>query len=637
MRDKQKWADLWLDVCNIAVFGAIFFVKSMGLKYELWANYPASREYVIGSLGGALLLAAILLLWQRRTRYQAFLTVDLLLSFILVADLVYNRYYSDVTSVILLRQARLAGEVKSSVLALLHWSDLAYFIDIILLAPILVIARVRRLRPAFKLVSLQYRLALALVFVTVGYALCASSLHALEAATPGLLKTFYDKKYIMGKIGGVNFHAVDAYRYVSNWLSTDDISTDDRDAVERWFAERMGGQISNGRYQPSRRNTGAFQGKNLIMVQLEAFQSFVLNQSINNQEITPNLNKLARSSLVFDNLYYQTAWGNTSDAEFLANTSMLPALEGAAYYEYASNTFKSLPQALKQADYQTVVMHANRPGFWNRDSMYSAIGFDAFESDKQFNIDESYLLGLTDHSFYKQAVQKLKEYQQPFYAFLISLSSHFPFKDPNVALDGLLDVGEFEGTFMGDYLRSIHYADQAIGILIEELKTAGLWNNSVVVFYGDHSAIPYEKRDELARLTLDRDEMTQLEWFKAQQVVAMMHFPGERIRGHRTQTAGQIDLYPTLANLFGLTPKYALGSDLLNNNRGFVVFRNGMWATDRAMYFNNTGKILDIRTGEELNPELFSWEMEKAEDSVRVSDLTLDYNLIRYFENRTGD
>ncbi len=629
--------DLLLDLCNTAIFTAILFVKLTGVKHELWPNYPASDGFIVGSLGGALLIVTTLLLFRRDRRYLAFILVNFVVSFILLADLVYNRYYSDVTSVILLRQARLAGEVKSSVIALLRPSDIAFFIDIILMVPILFVSKARGRRSMQHMSSWRYRLAAMLVLSTVGYQLCASSIQSLEAVTPGMLKTFYDKKYIMGKIGGVSYHAVDAYRFAYKRLTTGDISADDRTLVKQWFSERMTGQVSSGRYQATPRYTAVMQGKNLIMVQLEAFQSFVLNRTINGQEITPNLNRLAKSSLVFDNLYYQTALGNTSDAEFLANTSMLPAQEGAAYYEYAANTFQSLPQALKEAGYQTAVMHANRPGFWNRLSMYRSMGFDTYESNQNFTIDETYILGLTDHSFYRQAVEKLKQYRQPFYSFLVSLSSHFPFNDPNIPLDDLLDLGEFEGTFMGDYLESIHYADQAIGILISELKTAGLWDNSAVVFYGDHGAIPYEKRDELARLILGRDEMSQLEWFQAQRVVGMMHFPGERIKGIRAQAAGQIDLYPTLANLFGLTPKYALGSDLLNSSRGFVVFRNGMWASDNAMYFNHTHKILELSTGGELSAELFAWEIEKAQDSIRVSDLTLDHNLIKYFESRTGD
>ncbi|WDC83692.1 hypothetical protein PL321_14080 [Caloramator sp. mosi_1] len=85
-------------------------------------------------------------------------------------------------------------------------------------------------------------------------------------------------------------------------------------------------------------------GKNLIVVQLEAFQGFLLNKKIDGIEITPNLNKLAKESLVFDNCFYQTAYGGTSDAEFLMNNSLLPIREGAVYYQYAGNNYEALPE-----------------------------------------------------------------------------------------------------------------------------------------------------------------------------------------------------------------------------------------------------------------------------------------------------
>ncbi|WDU84411.1 LTA synthase family protein [Caloramator sp. Dgby_cultured_2] len=143
-----------------------------------------------------------------------------------------------------------------------------------------------------------------------------------------------------------------------------------------------------------------------MVVQLEAFQGFVLERKINGQELTPNLNKLAKDSLVFENYYYQTAWGGTSDAEFLSNVSLLPARDGSVYYQYAGNKYDALPKELKGIGYFTAVMHANRPGFWNRTNMYRALGFDKYESEKDFNIDEIQGMGLSDKSFLNRQLKK---------------------------------------------------------------------------------------------------------------------------------------------------------------------------------------------------------------------------------------
>lgn len=66
---------------------------------------------------------------------------------------------------------------------------------------------------------------------------------------------------------------------------------------------------------------GAASGRNVIMLQLESFQNFLIGLEVDGQEITPNLNQLARQSLYFPNFYQQVGQGNTSDAEFVVNTS----------------------------------------------------------------------------------------------------------------------------------------------------------------------------------------------------------------------------------------------------------------------------------------------------------------------------
>lgn len=45
-----------------------------------------------------------------------------------------------------------------------------------------------------------------------------------------------------------------------------------------------------------------------------------------------------------------------------------------------------------------------------------------------------------------------------------------------------------EGTSMGNYLKSVHYADAAIGEFIAGLETEGLLKDTVIVIYGDHDA-----------------------------------------------------------------------------------------------------------------------------------------------------
>lgn len=618
-----RWRAFLLDIFSVLIYGTILLLKSYYVKYSLVGSTPLHRSFWLGTLGASLVLTAFLLLFKQQTRFRVFIFINLLVSVILVADVVYSRYFSDVVSIALLRQAKLAAGVQDSVLALLQLGDLAYFVDLIILIPALWFMGTKSRKTA----SLHWvaRLAAFCVFLLLGTNLVEASAASLQERQPGLIRAFWDKQVIANNIGTLNFHAIDFWRFVQKQLATKPLPETEQAALANWFAQQ-------GQSDSQRRYHKAMEGMNLIMVQLEAFQGFLLNLEINGQEVTPNLNRLAKRSLTFPNAYYQTAMGGTSDAEFLANVSFFPAKDGTAYYEYSANTFYSLPQAAKEKGYSTAVMHPFRPGFWNRPSMYMALGFDTYLNQQDFEHDETFGMGLADHSFYRQAVAKMKTMPQPFYTFLISLSSHFPFTDPNTSLKDRLDVGPFAGTLLGNFLLNAHYADEAIGVLIEELQATGLWDNSIVVFYGDHHAIPQTQGHLLAQLLADKEELSAVEWQQMQKVVMMMHFPGEVLKGEKTLAVGQIDLFPTLANLLGFDCPYSLGQDLLNADSGFVCFRNGSWLNDEVVYIRDQNEVISLQSGEALPLTDYEVMLARAEESLRISDLTLEHNLLRLWQ-----
>ncbi|WDC83693.1 hypothetical protein PL321_14085 [Caloramator sp. mosi_1] len=117
------------------------------------------------------------------------------------------------TSVALIKQARLAAEVKDSVTSLIKLKDLLFFIDVIIFSIIYI--KYKNLldskKPKFTLKTIKFASILAL-----GLIFSVTSVKALEKEQPGITRTMYDKKYIVRRIGNVNFHAVDFYRYITS-------------------------------------------------------------------------------------------------------------------------------------------------------------------------------------------------------------------------------------------------------------------------------------------------------------------------------------------------------------------------------------------------------------------------------------
>ena len=227
--------------------------------------------------------------------------------------------------------------------------------------------------------------------------------------------------------------------------------------------------------------------------------------------------------------------------------------------------------------------------------------------------------GLSDKSFLSQSLTKLKSFKQPYFSFLITLSSHYPYDDTAgyTKGTGAFDTGEFENTLMGNYLKGIHYTDAQLGTFLDELEKEGILNNSIVVLYGDHYAIPKSQIDQLYKLE-GIQNATDLDWYELQKVPMMIHFPSDANKGVNHISSGQIDLEPTLSNLFGFKNKYTFGTDLLNSKSNVVNFRNGSFTDGSNFYVSFTDTYYDMNTKKAIQPTTVLKTMKSNTNRVRI-------------------
>ena len=251
-----------------------------------------------------------------------------------------------------------------------------------------------------------------------------------------------------------------------------------------------------------------FKDKNVIVIHAESIQTFAMELEFNSELVTPNLNKLAEEGIFFKNFYSQVGVGTSSDTEFTFNTSLMPSTSGTVFVNYFDREYISMPKLLKEKGYYTYSMHAHTGEFWNRNIMHENLGYDKFYSKESFVIDETIGLGLSDKSFFKQSVEIMKKVKEendgPFYSVLITLTNHTPFSDLelmdeyqtsiDIEVNNQTITREYlNNSVIGNYLRSVHYADQALGEFINDLDKEGLLENTVIVIYGDHDArLDYE-------------------------------------------------------------------------------------------------------------------------------------------------
>ncbi|MCA0991280.1 LTA synthase family protein [Pseudalkalibacillus hwajinpoensis] len=574
---------------------------------------------LVGAAGLTLFLTSMLLFSTKKRAALISLGLYGLLSLLLYGDVLYERYYSSLLSLELVNQAGQTADVGDSITSLMQWNDVWFAVDVVLLA---VVGHWMYMKKAhFKKIAAGYSFLLAGMVI-----LTCVSIFAMEEQ--------YSDQYKVAVAGILPAHLYDSTIYFNEEKIAPAIGKDssakELEKINAYFAEKQKANQASPSF-------GIAKNKNLVIVQGESLNDFVIGLEVNGEEITPNLNELIKKSHYFTNIYTQIGKGNTSDAEFIVNNSLFPAENESGYTAYENGAFQSLPILLKEEAYQTSVAHGNDPEFWNRKAAYPAQGFEEFYSATSPDIDPTDQLGMgiSDESMYEQLsnIYEKDAEKGPFYNFFVTLSQHRPFKLPEEQ-QMLRLPDKFNGTPVGDYLQSAYYADQALGNFIEDLKQKGIWEETLFVYYGDHYGLladSADQLDELVDVTFDRKEMFN--------VPLIIHTPGQEDGVTEEVIGGMVDIAPTVTSLLGIEqPLYQVGDNLLTKEKGFVGFRHGFptgtfFGEDYSFSMSPTGEFskgtcTNTETGEKVDIEKCREGYEQIKKQIDMSDQLLENDLI---------
>ncbi len=387
---------------------------------------------------------------------------------------------------------------------------------------------------------------------------------------------------------------------------------------------------------------GAAKGMNLILIQVESLNNFVLKKDYNGEEITPFLNTLLENdTLYFNHFYSTTGVGNTADAEFSTLNSLYGNTERECYRKYVDNTFHGLPWLLRQEGYQALAFHGYVKTFWNREEAYKNQGFERFYSEEDFNITQTAGFGLTDKEMFSQSIDILKDVKEPFFSFMITLTNHIPYElDDSLASLSLKE--EDKDTLFGNYLRTVRYTDEALEELVTLLKENDMYDNTMIVIYGDHQGMNLETPS--VQYSVSKFLGKEYDYDEMLNVPLIIHIPGLSESKTITTVGGEVDTMPTIAGLMDLelTQPYVFGHDLLNAEEGFVAqisyVGKGSFLTDQDdLLFIigkdgmvESGRLLDLTDGTELNVNTALCEKlsSRAVKLIDTCQEALDYNLI---------
>ncbi|MGM7635557.1 LTA synthase family protein [Bacillus sp. Hm123] len=562
-----------------------------------------------------LVLGVGLLFKSDKARNRYVMITSLFLTILLYANVVFYRFFNDFITLPLLFQTSNFADLGNSVTEEFKWYDIFYFADLILLA---VILKVKPKFIAFRSMTKTNRrafflTALAMLFLNLGLS---------EIERPQLLTRTFDREMLVKNIGTFNYHIYD-------------VMLQSKSSAQRALAD--GSELadienySDANYaKPNDELFGAAKGKNVILVSVESTQEFVMNNTVNGQEITPFMNQFAKESLYFNNFYHQTGQGKTSDGEFLVENALYPLSRGAVFFTHSGNKYNSMAKKLSENGYFTNAMHANNKSFWNRDIMYKSLDYERFYElgDYDVNEDNSVNWGMKDIPFFEQSVEHMKEMSQPFYSKMITLTNHHPFYYDEE--DKFIDEFTSKDGTVNRYFVTVRYTDEALKRFVEQLKASGLYENSVIVLYGDHYGIS-ENHDEAMSEYLGK-EVTPFVSTQLQKVPFIVHIPG--VKGRVIDSVGgQVDVRPTLLHLLGINTKddLQLGQDLLSpDHEDLAVFRDGRFVTKDYVYADN--KCWDKTTEQPTEKKYCEPAMEKASTELNYSDQIIYGDLLRFYD-----
>lgn len=543
------------------------------------------------------LICSPILFFKEKGRLKSALVIDILVTIIFVADIWYYRTNGTFLSIRHLLHSEIFNPIGKELFNF-RLVDLAFLIDFIILFLVYKFAKIeeeeiekktylRAIKALCVFLISAFVIGFGHYFIDIKQMGFGRNLFSLSWAP---FQTFSD----MSPLG---YHGFDFYFYKDKNKA---LTSDETNDIENWFNNNKE-NLQDNKYK------SMFEGKNVIAIQVESLENFVIGKKVNGQEITPNLNKILSNSLYFDNIYEQNNSGTSSDADLLVNTSIFPIRKERAFLAYPWTKYNSFQNLLNDKGYTTISTHAELPGSWNWAEPHKSFGTDKIWDSTEFNMDEVIGPGLSDESYLKQVAGKLKTENEPFYTFIATLTSHGPFEIPNDKK--YLDLSkELDENMLGGYFQSVRYADEAIGNFFGELEKNNKLDNTVIMIYGDHCGVHKFYEDKIQDSPLDGD------WWKDNhKKIPFIVYSKDLNPEVISKAGGQSDFLPTMSYLLGIDR-----SEFENSSMGRVLVN-----TERDTAILNSGDIMGTPKDES--------EVNHLKDTFKIADFIIEKN---YFGSR---
>jgi len=336
---------------------------------------------------------------------------------------------------------------------------------------------------------------------------------------------------------------------------------------------------------------------------------------------SPTIDGLAADAVIFDNAYTQASW--TKPAVATLFTGLYPSRHGAVRREHAlRGDVPTMAEVLRGVGYSTVAVISNP-------NILPVYGFD--RGFDEFVDVESVQRTARAADVHRAVLETLDEHpRRPLFLYIHTRDPHDPYEPPppydTIFADAPVPGSAGAGSDTTVRRRALYdgeiaYGDAELAVLIEHLRSVGLWDSSVVVFLSDHG-------EELGGRG-GWGHGTSL--FEEQIHVPLIVRIPDGVRGGRVEHPVRlVDILPTLCELLGVDAPEGL------DGQSFAGLLDGKPADgyDPTMYaeLNNDRHVVSsLTTGrfkliERQSPTVQAGRrlFDLSDDPAEVHDLSAD-------------
>lgn len=292
--------------------------------------------------------------------------------------------------------------------------------------------------------------------------------------------------------------------------------------------------------------TDKHQSSHLIIIFVESFESWVLENSEIAQKVVPTIYEFIRKPHVLYAKYIcsQVRHGVSGDGQMIFNTGLLPVRNGVSCELYGQNIFPNFAH-----NFSNSFLVTSWPQIWNQDVVTYKYGY------KKLYEQES-----NDEFVFSILKNELNKCDTPTCAFVITVASHSPF---NRVKYTSVNLPQDMPKYMAMYLNCLHYTDSCFADFLNNIDSNVL-NQSTIIVTGDHTIFKESALKDFQSYSMQHNLA-----IKSGHNFTPLIIYSPQIEGNIcvTDTCYQMDIYPTIISLIGCDDYYwkGFGVNLLDS------------------------------------------------------------------------